>query len=1115
MFSRMALVFRVVLKRVVADRAVILAGLATVLLSTILVSAGPIYAEAVTIRAFARAMENAPAGESGISIRAGAFPEDADGLDRLVIETVAAALRPTDAVVTVIFGTDSHDLRLGPDDGDTVRAAVWHVDRIEQLATLDAGSWPSDEDTGAMAVPTVVAQELGIETGDLLDMASRTDPGRVATTEVVGIYSINDPDDTVWFADPFVVEGTYTTGGSPVYGPFIASRRAILEGLGGRRVDVRWRVSPEFTGMRPGAVEAFRAGITRLETDLNARLESAADVTRADATTFDISTRLPAQLDTIGRSLSVTSSTVLAVLLQLSLLAGYALVLTARLIVGTRTTETALARSRGGSPAQLTTAAGLEGLLLAGPAALAGPALAAVLLRGLNHFGPLASIGLAIDPKPNVAAYILAAVAAAIAFVSLIWPAYRAARAFPDPEGRARRQSTRSPTQRLGVDLGLILLVVVAVWQLEELGPRVTATVRGRFGVDPLLLAAPVLGLVAGVVLALRVIPILARIAERLVASRAPAVPVLASWQIARRPARYARSALLLMMAVALGVFASSFSTSWLVSQSDQASHRVGADLRFLASNAGDAYADIHMRAALEGLSGVVDSLPVAMIRGPVAPNRQARIVLLDAAAAESVVRLRTDLKGDFGPLMQQLVDGRVHLPSIGLPGEPSSLRMTWEAVEEQAKEELPGCGPSRDLTQEPYCFEANVAIVVEDGHGQLHRLDAGQIHADTGPVSLTVDLLGPGGEGPRYPLSVVALEVESGLSDFEQPLTAILALHSLGVVAPTGTETTVPLSGSEWSLTAMADQSAFVHERPTINWARQSGPGLAVRVSTGLGFGSFYSAITPVGPGLARTFPVVTTKDGLEDGVWELGARVRLRALSLGTITSEIVGTIEGFPGLDPTPPLAILVDLPTYQALRYVPGQAIPRSEQYWLATEYADDATAAALAMPPFRGRGVVSRDEVVAGLTSDPVALGTVGAFAIGFVAAAVFAAIGFVISALVSARERLAEFSLLHALGLSRRQLGSWLLLEQAVLVLLGLGMGTIVGWGLSQLLLPLITLTQDGSPAFPDLIVVHPWATILSFQVAMLAGITVLVTLLATSIRRRGFGSALRFGDDS
>jgi ABC-type antimicrobial peptide transport system permease subunit len=144
----------------------------------------------------------------------------------------------------------------------------------------------------------------------------------------------------------------------------------------------------------------------------------------------------------------------------------------------------------------------------------------------------------------------------------------------------------------------------------------------------------------------------------------------------------------------------------------------------------------------------------------------------------------------------------------------------------------------------------------------------------------------------------------------------------------------------------------------------------------------------------------------------------------------------------------------------------------------------------------------------------VALGTIGALTVGFVAAAVFAAVGFAVSATVSTRERLIEFALLRALGLSPRQLGSWLILEQGVLVLVSLLFGTVIGVILTAAILPLTTLTQDGGPAVPEVIVLYPWGAVAGLQLAVVAVLGVIVTVLTALLRRVGLGSLLRLGED-
>jgi ABC-type antimicrobial peptide transport system permease subunit len=79
---------------------------------------------------------------------------------------------------------------------------------------------------------------------------------------------------------------------------------------------------------------------------------------------------------------------------------------------------------------------------------------------------------------------------------------------------------------------------------------------------------------------------------------------------------------------------------------------------------------------------------------------------------------------------------------------------------------------------------------------------------------------------------------------------------------------------------------------------------------------------------------------------------------------------------------------------------------------------------------------------------------------------------------VSTTERVGEFAILRALGLSARQLAAWLAAESAFLVGFGLLAGSAAGILLGWLVLPFASFTQDGSAAVPSPVVVIPLAAI-------------------------------------
>ena len=71
-----------------------------------------------------------------------------------------------------------------------------------------------------------------------------------------------------------------------------------------------------------------------------------------------------------------------------------------------------------------------------------------------------------------------------------------------------------------------------------------------------------------------------------------------------------------------------------------------------------------------------------------------------------------------------------------------------------------------------------------------------------------------------------------------------------------------------------------------------------------------------------------------------------------------------------------------------------------------------------------------------------------------------------------------EFAVLRALGLSPRQLAGWLSLENAILVVVSLLIGTGLGLLISWVVLPFVTLTQAGTTPVPGLLISIPWGQI-------------------------------------
>ena len=212
----------------------------------------------------------------------------------------------------------------------------------------------------------------------------------------------------------------------------------------------------------------------------------------------------------------------------------------------------------------------VEAALISIPAVIVAPWLAARIAH--PQLGrPLADIGLHLDPKVTASAYALAAAAGAVCIAGLTLPALRARgvviardRRRVDVAGACAADAARPDPGRARVDR---LLAAPALPRRAGRQPR---RARDR----PVPRRGARRAAFAGALLSLRLVPLVAWLVERVIgpdprrrrrAGLPPDRP---------RPRGYSRSILLLVLAVAIGVFAATYSETWHHSQVDQAALR-------------------------------------------------------------------------------------------------------------------------------------------------------------------------------------------------------------------------------------------------------------------------------------------------------------------------------------------------------------------------------------------------------------------------------------------------------------------------------------------------------------------------------------------------------------
>ena len=1121
MITLLSSAWRIVVNRSFADWLIISAALITVLISTTLLAAGPIYADAVALSGVHRTLDDAPVPDVNLRVSVRANEERFEEFDALVQRELATTVSATGAEVYRRGVSESYALPF-QDDPERVRnlAVFSFFDAFEEHVSLVDGAWPqTTAEPYEVMLSVTTAELMDVAVGDEFQTTNRRDESFQPSVRVVGLFEVNDSSDPYWLENQLDLEGVIASESFTTFGPFIVTRDVFFGSLTPQSGEVRWIILPVFENLAVDEIVPTRQRIESLAERLNRGTPS--------GNQFSVTTGLNTILREAERSLLVTRSGVLVLTIQLAILAGYALLLTAGLLVDQRNVETSLIRSRGASNRQIATMSMMEALLIALPAIVLGPPLAALSLRLLNRFGPLTGIGLTIEPQINSTAYLLATLTGLACVIALTLPALVSARSFSKARADRGRQESQAFSQRVGLDLVLLVLAGIAYWQLRRYSAPITQTVEGRLGIDPLLVSAPAIGLLAGAVIALRTIPLLARLSEFLATRGRKVVPALGAWQVARRPMRYARSALMLILALGIGLFAVSYSETWKVSQADQANYQVGADIRVTPNQRIGRSIPRHMLPdAYAQIDGVVASVPVTREVGQISRSAgTGNAVLLDAAHTSDVVEFRGDLSDEpLEDLMARLVAGRPQLATVPLPGEPEQIALDIDMTMYPIS---PDIGIPTDMDPEDRWLNIvpTIAMVLQDSNGSIFRIDFGAIPEADEATRLVQPLVYALGETattrPAYPLSIVDIEVR---------VISPRAIYRSANIDITGIQVSGTVNGEDWTTVDLPDDASSweyaavpamtILEAPEIILTESSSEqGIAFLLRSGIASGNQVAPVNfilrPAGTDLPDAIPVLVTESFMETTSTAIGDT---SAVQIGDLRGnvEIVGVIRGFPTLNAESGGLFIADFPTVAMHRFEPARPLMSPDEIWVSVEDNRlESIVTTLEQEPFLSRSVASRDQRAQVLLSDPVALGAIGALSMGFVAAVIFAGIGFIISAVVSARERMTEFALLRALGLSPRQLLRWMTLENGILLVISLIGGTLLGLALAWLILPLISVTQQATRVFPEVEVVIPWTTILLLELGVIGILVVMIGGLALILRRVGLGSLLRLGEDT
>jgi hypothetical protein len=944
-------------------------------------------------------------------------------------------------------------------NGNTPLLEAAALDGISSHAILASGRWPAapaaSHDIPA-ALPASAAALLHLSVGDVLTLKDATNGARISF-RITGLFAprkLSGSAASYWALDTIPASGSSTQSGFTTYGPLLVSPAAFAPTAGAlRALTGTWLAQPDMAKLTGSDLTAISGDVSALQQAL---------LSSSLLSGVQLSTSLPSVLSATAANLAVARSLLVISALELLVLALAALLAAARLLAGQREGETALFASRGATRGQIAWLAAAEAFPLCAAAAAVG-AVAGIRLAALvTAAGPLRTAGLTGSPPRSwLDAIAAATVVMAIAVAAMLGPVLGGGPAATEARVRRGRQAVIVSATRAGADIALIVLAVLAGWQLR----RYSAVSGAHATIDPVIVLAPALALAGGTVVTLRLLPAAARAGDRFAGRGRRLTASLAGWQVSRQPLRQGGAALLLVLAVATGTLALAQHASWARSASDQGSFSAGADARV------DTPTSLSPGAtgAITNAAGVRHAMAVSVQPG----TAPAEILAIDAAQAAGTALIRPDQISVPKARLFDEITPKSAQSGASIPAGRDTVTFT------AALDEASGVG----LALPPVV----VTVTVADGTGDMYQLDAGPLPADGREHLLTASL---GGARVTYPLRLVQIALS-----YQMPSATAAAL-ALTVTGPS-------LAG--WQASAMSPELEELRSEDAAN------PGCCVFRGSALparntwehrgdtatftfysGFGQSDSAgplepvsaqvilNAPAGNVLAPLPAIATSAFADANGV-TAGSVVQAAFDGL-QFPLRIIAVAKSFPTVTASSG-ALIVDLAAVQQ-RLVSQGAPPLSvTEWWLATTDHQIPPGLTRALPP--GSAATGAAEATAGLTDDPLSALAQQALVALAAAAALVAITGFWVSIAANVRQRRAEHALLAALGISQRLAALQLCLEKLMLSVPSAVLGVVLGTVVARLLVPAVTLSAAATQPAPPPVTLFDLPQTLSLAAAV------------------------------
>jgi len=1062
-----------------------------VVLATAFLASGPILIDALIELGLQQTLLTAD--EKGdllyLSIRELPDQENFQVIDRRVRDFMAEYLKPLEVDLIPAghigymypweSGKISSDYRLtmgfyGADTGE-----------LSEHIQFDTGGFPSSIRTTFDEIPvfisTFVADDLGVQVGDRFPVsisARSKQPERHLL--VVGTITPVDYQDPYWldhFNPFFPLESSGEIKYVAVFLPqesFFTAANHLYPTLS---VDYSWQVNLPFDQITFEEIDHFQTLFSTTGSDAVQENEK-----------LRVHTKLVEILNSYSEQASIVSAPLYFITGIVVLMGLYYLVMMSSLYLEQRRSEMAVMRSRGAAGSLLFRLELIEGMIFGGIALILGPLLAWLIVSWLALKGPLSDItthnwGLTIPQ----AAWLAGGIAAAAGLTSLLTPLPSALKKTITSHQQSLARSGQPPLwQRYYLDVFAVAVGIILLYRVELYGSIIGGS-AAEPRLDLMLILAPLSLLLGGGAIFLRIFPVFLQKSADL-AGRLRGLPLLlALRQSARDPRHVTRLVLLLMLAMALGLFSTSFDATLTRNEEDRSFYYIGSDMRILANPSDISIDDLPINNdkswGWRGDAGLIsdDGLPGV------------NLLALNPDDFSSITRYRDDFSQiPVEQLLKNLEtdwsENWIPLEGTQLPGQPEQIGL-WFALPMSLYMEPERFDVAADTTFEVRISTAqgtqfSVTLKAEnlgadpDAHWYYYQ-------GDIPDLSLT-----------DYPLNLISLWVQSTTLVLEQ-FDAIW-IDDVSVVDHVGGNTSV-FESFEYENALEWVSVTYPMNAYTIKANPHSGENSLSIYFDAVGISPLrWYGISRIDDADLQPIPALVSPDFIVQTGIEIGDNVRIKVKIPGghewdQITFKIIGLVDYFPTMYETEEAGFLVTLIDHLFEQINLYRYNPIEPNELLVASNDTEQISLSLMDSGLVGHRVLSAQSIIRELRANPLTIGLRSVTLFGYFLTTVLSVVGFGTHFYLSTQQRASSYSILRALGLSPRQLYLTLLVEQIILMLSGLAVGTILGLLLNQLILTGLPLRIGGLDTVPPFIVETDW--ILVFRVYLTLVISFLLAL--------------------